>query len=101
MSMPAKTISASPRETELPVVARLYTTGIGRRYRRASTQPGPGEALCTVSSAEAAVRAAVSREKAQLVALVQAEVAELSALGLSAHAEAVGKIIMRMASTGG
>lgn len=43
---------------DLPVVARLYTTGSppGRRYRRASTQPGPGEPLCLSSDAVLAVR---------------------------------------------
>ncbi|AXA80660.1 hypothetical protein CE206_29260 (plasmid) [Achromobacter xylosoxidans] len=43
---------------DLPVVARLYTTGSppGRRYRRASTQPGPGEPLCLSSDAALAVR---------------------------------------------
>lgn len=43
---------------DLTVVARLYTTGCppGRRYRRASTQPGPGELLCLSSDAALAVR---------------------------------------------
>lgn len=38
---------------KLPVVARLYYSGTGhRRYKRASTQSGPGEPLCFVSVAE-------------------------------------------------
>ena len=37
-------------------MARLYYTGLGsRRYRRASTQNGPGEPLCFKSTAEAAL----------------------------------------------
>ncbi|MGI4815888.1 MAG: hypothetical protein ACRYG5_10025 [Janthinobacterium lividum] len=37
----------------IPVVARLYYSGMGeRRYRRASTQAGPGEPLCFVSTAK-------------------------------------------------
>lgn len=37
----------------IPTVARLYYTGIGsRRYRRASTQNGPGEPLVHRSHVE-------------------------------------------------
>lgn len=39
--------------SRIPTVARLYYTGLGsRRYRRASTQPGPGEPLVFRSSVE-------------------------------------------------
>lgn len=42
---------------KLPAVARLYYSGSGsRRYKRASTRSGPGEALCFVSVAEEALR---------------------------------------------
>lgn len=42
---------------KLPIVARLYYTGIGsKRYRRASTQSGPGEPLCFVSVAESRLK---------------------------------------------
>lgn len=41
---------------ELPTVARIYTSGVGRRYRRASTRPGPGDALCLLDDAKAAIR---------------------------------------------
>lgn len=42
---------------KLPAVARLYYTGSAhRRYKRASTRPGPGEPLCFVSVAEEFLR---------------------------------------------
>ena len=48
---------------KLPVVARLYYTGIGsRRYKRASTRNGPGEPLSFTSVAEEALR----RERANV-----------------------------------
>lgn len=54
--------------TELPTVARLYYSGTsGRRYKRASTQPGPGEPLCFKSTAEQHVRWAVQRERQRIV----------------------------------
>ena len=43
----------------LQTVARLYYTGIGRRYKRASVQSGPGEPLCLKADAENAIRQAV------------------------------------------
>jgi hypothetical protein len=47
----------------IPTVARLYYTGLGsRRYRRASTQNGPGEPLVH--------RSHVERELRQLRALL-------------------------------
>jgi hypothetical protein len=53
---------ASGDELHLPAVARLYFKQAGaRRYKRASTQKGPGEGLCLVSLAEAAVRRATAR----------------------------------------
>lgn len=54
--------------SRIPTVARLYYTGLGsRRYRRASTQPGPGEALVFRSNVEyelnrLAARAALSAD---------------------------------------
>lgn len=53
-----KRLRAAYAVEDFPVVARLYTTGSppGRRYRRASTQPGPGEPLCLSSDAVLAVR---------------------------------------------
>ena len=52
---------------KLPVVARLYYTGHGsRRYKRASTQNGPGEPLSFTSVAEEAVRRELA--KARLLA---------------------------------
>lgn len=59
---------------DLPTVARLYYSGTGaRRYKRASTQSGPGEPLCFKSTAEEAIRRVVAEEKqkrARLSALV-------------------------------
>lgn len=44
-------------DVSLPVVARLYYSGHGhRRYRRASTRPGPGEPLTFTSVALEALR---------------------------------------------
>lgn len=41
----------------VPTVARLYVTGLGtRRYRRASTRNGPGDALVHRSHAEREIR---------------------------------------------
>jgi hypothetical protein len=53
---------------QLPVVARLYTTGMKRRYRRASTQSGPGDPLCLVADAEALL----ARERHRYLLLSQA-----------------------------
>lgn len=60
---------------ELPAVARLYYTGVGaRRYKRASTQNGPGEPLCFVSLAEEALR----RQRAQMQVVIETLRAELA-----------------------
>jgi hypothetical protein len=51
---PAEAIAVG--DDGLHTVARLYYTGMGsRRYRRASTQDGPGEPLCFLSTAKAAL----------------------------------------------
>lgn len=66
--------------TEIPTVARLYYTGVGsRRYKRASTQSGPGEPLCFKSTAQEAVRRAVVAERAEVRRLT-ANLHELRAL---------------------
>ena len=71
------TVNSEP----LPVVARLYYGGSPqRRYRRASTQAGPGEPLCFVSVAEAWLRRKDARiaalEKELVAALASAPVAD-------------------------
>jgi hypothetical protein len=54
---------------KLPVVARLYYTGLGsRRYKRASTRNGPGEPLSFTSVAEEALH----RERAKALRLANA-----------------------------
>ncbi len=63
----------SPEELGIPAVARLYYTGMShRRYRRASTQKGPGEPLCFQSAAIYAIK----RERATQSALMK-KMAEL------------------------
>ena len=70
-------MSTDPREGDadgLHAVARLYYTGMGhRRYRRASTQAGPGEPLCFLSVA----REAISRLRAQHASEISRLTAEL------------------------
>lgn len=58
---------------ELAAVARLYYTGSStRRYRRASTQDGPGEPLCLKSLAiEVARREAAKARSKELERIVE------------------------------
>jgi len=56
---------------ELTAVARLYETGLKRRYRRASVLPGRGEPLCLLSDANDAIRE-LTRQVEQLRARVDA-----------------------------
>jgi hypothetical protein len=56
---------------ELTAVARLYETGLKRRYRRASVLPGRGEPLCLLSDANDAIRE-LTRQVEQLQARVDA-----------------------------
>lgn len=74
---------------DLPAVARLYTTGISRRYRRASTQPGPGEALCLLSAAKACIEHAAGAERLRGIQLAGEEAARLTASGDCAGAAAL------------
>ena len=61
----------------LQTVARLYYTGIGRRYKRASVQPGPGEPLCLKNDAENAIRQAVFMAVVEERDQLQAEIERL------------------------
>ena len=62
--MPTDTKVETPEE--LPVCARLYYSGMGaRRYKRASTRPGPGEPLTFTSVAQDRI----NRLQIQLTAL--------------------------------
>ena len=61
----AKQSDSTAELGKVPAVARLYYTGVGRRYKRASTRNGPGEPLCFVSLAEERIRQAVAMERAK------------------------------------
>ena len=66
----------------LPTVARLYYTGIGQRYKRASVRPGQGDPLCLKTEAERiilhAVSLAVAAERERGIATAAVEVREVS-----------------------
>lgn len=65
----------------LPVVARLYYTGVGsRRYKRASVHTGPGEPLCFKSIAEEAIKRARAEERAAVAELIERDKAQREAL---------------------
>lgn len=61
-----KTVGLEPPVgPDLQAVARLYYTGVGsKRYKRASTQQGPGEPLCFLTVAQYAVRVERAKQKA-------------------------------------
>ena len=85
-------MSTDPREGDadgLHAVARLYYTGMGhRRYRRASTQAGPGEPLCFLSVA----LEAISRLRSQHAAEISRLTAELASWKDAALTAAAGII---------
>lgn len=78
---------------KLPVVARLYYTGIGsRRYKRASTRNGPGEPLSFTSVAEEALH----RERAKALRLAKASAKLLCDPGNPGYREKVREALAEL-----